>query len=461
MSTLTRADPSRRGLAARHALSAFSMLVLAMLAVIRVAGPAHAHADLVRCDPPAGSIVRIEPNRVVLHFSEEVTTRLGTTVRVIGPDGRELADTLGTSTPAGTGITDTLAVPLLQDHAQGTFAIVWHVVAADDGHATEGVVMFSVGHPSPVTADTAARAAGRPDRAVGVIQDAAIWLAFVGYALVIGELTLRVVARFAGRPTSRSAVPATTGWLILTAATLVQFLVYGPYASGDPWRQAFSRSLISGTLDTRTGHALALRAVLLVLLAITGDWLLNWVGRARGLVAPTALAAFVAVGLAVTWSATSHAADSSSSTVAMAATTLHIVAMGTWLGGLISLLATLRSAREREREPDASLARAFSKVAMSAVVLLAATGIYQAWREIGGFGALTSTGYGRLLLAKVGMLAVILAAAAKSRTAVHSEMKSYDARALRRTVLLEAAGIAVLLVLTTILIGTAPPRAAA
>ncbi|HEV2345196.1 MAG TPA: copper resistance protein CopC [Actinocrinis sp.] len=437
-------------------LNAFSALVLALLAVIYAAGPAHAHADLVRSDPTAGSIVRREPNQVTLYFSEKVTTRLGTTVRVVGPDGRELAGTHGSSIPAGAGTADALAVPLLQDPAQGTFAIVWHVVAADDGHATEGVVMFSVGRPSPVSAGAnAARVADRPDRVVGVIQDAAVWLAFLSYALIVGDLTLRVVARFAGRPPPRGAIPGAPGWLILAAATLTQYLVYGPYISGGSLRQGFSRSLISGTLGTRTGHALGFRIVLLVLLAISGDWLLSWISSARSRIGPTALTAVVAVGLAVTWSATSHAANGSSSTVALAATTLHVVAMGVWLGGLISLLGTLRG------EPDASLARAFSNVALAAVALLAATGVYQAWREIGDFDALASTGYGRLLLAKVSTLAVILLVAAKSRTAARREAESHDVRALRRSVILEAVGIAVLLLLTTVLIGTAPPHAAA
>lgn len=457
---LTGTFPARRIPAARHVLNAFSALILALLAVIYAAGPAHAHADLVRSDPTAGSVVRREPNQVTLYFSEKVTTRLGTTVRVVGPDGRELAGTHGSSIPAGAGAgagtADALAVPLLQDPAQGTFAIVWHVVAADDGHATEGVVMFSVGRPSPVSAGAnAARVADRPDRVVGVIQDAAVWLAFLGYALIVGDLTLRVVARFAGRPPPCGAIPGAPGWPILAAATLAQYLVYGPYVSGGSLRQGFSRSLISGTLGTRTGHALGFRIVLLVLLAISGDWLLSSISSARSRIGPTALAAFVAVGLAVTWSATSHAADGSSSTVAMAATTLHVVAMGVWLGGLISLLGTLRG------EPDAALARAFSNVALAAVALLAATGVYQAWREIGDFDALASTGYGRLLLAKVSTLAVILLVAAKSRTAARRESESHDARALRRSVILEAAGIAVLLLLTTVLIGTAPPHAAA
>lgn len=443
-------------MAVRHVLSAFSALVLALLALICVAGPARAHADLVRSDPAAGSVVEVEPHRVILYFSEEVTTRLGTTVRVVGPDGRELAGIPGSSIPANAGTAGALAVPLLQDAAQGTFAVVWHVVAADDGHATEGVVMFSVGHPSPVSASAnAARVADRPDRAVGVIQDTAVWFGFLGYAFIVGDLTLRIAARFAGRPPPRGATADVTGWLILTAATLVQYLVYGPYASDGSLRQVFSRSLISDTLGTRTGHALGFRAVLLALLAIGGDWLLSWISRARSRIGPAAVAAFFAVGLAVTWSATGHAADGSSSTVAMAATTLHVVAMGIWLGGLISLLRTLCG------EPDASLARTFSKVASGAVTLLAATGVYQAWREIGGFSALTSTGYGRLLLMKVSTLTVILLVAAKSRAAARRETESYDARSLRRTVVLEAAGIAALLLLTTVLLGTAPPHAAA
>jgi copper transport protein len=57
----------------------------------------------------------------------------------------------------------------------------------------------------------------------------------------------------------------------------------------------------------------------------------------------------------------------------------------------------------------------FSTVALSAVVVLTGTGIYQGWRQVGSFGALKGTTYGRLLLVKVALVAVVVLAAALTR----------------------------------------------
>jgi copper transport protein len=54
-------------------------------------------------------------------------------------------------------------------------------------------------------------------------------------------------------------------------------------------------------------------------------------------------------------------------------------------------------------------------VALVSVGVLAGTGVYQAWRGVGSWHALTSTAYGRLLLVKVGLVVLMLGAARFSR----------------------------------------------
>jgi copper transport protein len=48
-------------------------------------------------------------------------------------------------------------------------------------------------------------------------------------------------------------------------------------------------------------------------------------------------------------------------------------------------------------------------------VVLSVTGVYQSWRQLGSWSALTGTSYGRLLLLKVGLVAVLLGIAYVSR----------------------------------------------
>jgi copper transport protein len=57
----------------------------------------------------------------------------------------------------------------------------------------------------------------------------------------------------------------------------------------------------------------------------------------------------------------------------------------------------------------------FSRLALASVTVLVVTGVYQSWRGLGSWDALTSTSYGRLLLAKLVAVLVLLAGAGASR----------------------------------------------
>lgn len=95
----------------------------------------------------------------------------------------------------------------------------------------------------------------------------------------------------------------------------------------------------------------------------------------------------------------------------MPADILHLMAVATWLGGLAALLVALHKVPGIER----AAVRSFSKVAFVSVLVLAVTGVYQAWRQLGSWSALTGTDYGQLLLLKVGLVAVLLGIAYVSR----------------------------------------------
>jgi copper transport protein len=98
------------------------------------------------------------------------------------------------------------------------------------------------------------------------------------------------------------------------------------------------------------------------------------------------------------------------------------------------------------------------------VSVLVASGLAQAWRQIGELGAVTTTHYGQLLLAKVGLLAVILGFAAASRSRVRSHLTravtSSGRSALAKSVRAETAlGVGVLAI-TAVLVATTPARVA-
>ncbi|MGK5451435.1 CopD family protein, partial [Streptomyces radiopugnans] len=121
--------------------------------------------------------------------------------------------------------------------------------------------------------------------------------------------------------------------------------------------------------------------------------------------------AVVAVGLAATWAAAEHASTGVQTAVAVPADIVHLLAVAVWLGGLAALLTALRWGPAVGGEA----VRRFSRIALGCVAVLAATGLYQSWRQVGGWAALASTSYGRLLLVKIALVALLLGVARFSR----------------------------------------------
>ncbi len=480
----------------RRAVTLALALALALAGLLALAGPASAHAELVSSSPADGAVIASEPSQVTLVFSEAVTLRLSS-IRVIGPDGLQVDS--GAPRTVGSG-DERIAVDLAADPRQGTFVLEWRATAADDGHTTSGALTFSVGAPSRTTVATGF---GAPDRVTDAVLDLAVWTGLAGLALLVGCAAIRLhclpaAGPGAGRGASSAAEaaeaadpdgpdgpdgpdrpadphgstvaegsgaaglrwPATLGWTALFAGTLVQLFVYGPSTQGKSLAHILDRALLSATLSTHEGHTLVARIILLALVAMVGELILRRSpGTGTGAVAGAVGAAALTLALAATWSEISHASSGSLVPLALVVTTLHVTAMAVWAGGLFTIVVLLTRATNG---PDADLGTTtarFSRLALGSVTVLAATGLYQAFREVGSFAELTDTSYGELLLVKAVVFVLVLAVAAVTRTLV-SRSRERSTAALRRSVLLELAGVTVVLVLTVFLIGSAPAREA-
>ena len=152
---------------------------------------------------------------------------------------------------------------------------------------------------------------------------------------------------------------------------------------------------------------------------------------------------------------------------AAGADALHLLAVGVWLGGLLPFALLLRAAGQEEgadARPFAVLAaRSFSQMSLVAVLVVAATGIWNAWNQIGNVASLLGTRYGNLLLLKLGLFLPIIALAAVNRLrllpALSGEAETVGRPAMRRLssfVALEfALGAAILAVV--ILMTVTPP----
>jgi len=203
--------------------------------------------------------------------------------------------------------------------------------------------------------------------------------------------------------------------------------------------------------DTRFGHILGARLLLLVLCGLAlGD---GSNGGRKALAAVTA-------GLAVilhTWSTHAAAAEGADGVLLLGAEPLHVLAAGAWLGSLAPLFMAVGTL---EPAHGARAALRFSPLGMLCVAILAATALAQSWILIGGLPGLVGTDYGRVALAKLALLLVLLALAAANRfryaPAMHGPAGADARRGLRRSIAVETA-VGLTAVLAASLLADLPP----
>jgi putative copper resistance protein D len=94
---------------------------------------------------------------------------------------------------------------------------------------------------------------------------------------------------------------------------------------------------------------------------------------------------------------------------------VHLVTAAIWVGGLLPLLIFIRPSMPMSATERYQLVRRFSLVATWAVALLIASGIVNTWYMTDGMRHLFGTEYGSLVLAKVGLLLIMLGFAGVNR----------------------------------------------
>jgi copper transport protein len=406
-----------RRIASRSAL----LLIVFVLTLVGLSGTASAHAQLEASDPHVDDVLRSAPAWVTLTFGEPV--EVADNAIEVFDDHLARVDEATVSRVASD--VNKVRVRLRANLQSGTYTVSWHVSSADT-HPASGAFRFSVGAPSRVVGKVPVF--GRNNSA-GFLLGIVRVLGYAGLILGPGALLVTLALWPAGLALRRTRRILYLGLSLLGVSAVGSMFLEGVWASGEALRSIW---VAPGSLDTHSRKFDTLYAFRSYLLVIFGVLLVTAVsaqtraaGRAvagtsrkrRGAPPPVrpllphplmlALLAGSTLLLMATWTLAGHSATGIQTPVAIIANMLHLAAMTVWLGGLVVVSVSLRPP-ERAADLAAVLPR-FSRVAFACVVVLVATGTYQAWREVGTIPALYRTTFGRILLIKIVAVVVVVA----------------------------------------------------
>ncbi|MDH2416249.1 copper resistance protein CopC [Nocardioides sp. CER19] len=403
--------------------------------VLLAGGPASAHAVLTDSDPAQGAVLTSAPTRVSLTFDESVTTPAGA-VRVFAPDGHRVDS--GRVTADGPRVSVGL-----ESAARGTYLVSWRVVS-DDSHPVSGAFTFSVGAASAAPTAPTVSTDGGVQTALGVAR----WVGYVGSALLVGGLLFLCVCWPGGWSTRRAPRLVLAGAVLLVLGAVASLLLKGPLDAGLGWSALGRGELLQEVVGTTYGRATLTRGVLGLLLGLLvlgrGRLSARELGVLGGLLGACEAVSFALAG---------HAVAGDVRLLAILSESVHVLAMSVWLGGLAVLVVGSVWRDDGARR----VVLRFSSIALGSVVALLATGLFQAWRQVRSFSALTPTTYGRELTIKVMLVVMVLGVAATTRALLR---RRGALSTLRRAVALESLIVLAVLGVTSALVATEPARSA-
>ncbi len=427
------------------AVLVFSILV----AVGALVTPAGAHAELDSTRPAAGSVAADGPQQVELTFTESVS---------VETDGVRVLDGAGRSVEVGPARARARSVtaPVREALADGGYVVAWRVVSAD-GHPIHGAFQFSVGQATAVDPSVAEEAFAASDRRDEILAAGFRAIAYLAVLMTAGMVLVGARLRREDEPSPvspRLAIAATVG----AVALVLQVPIRASLATGRGWGSVSEVGLLGRSLGDGMGPALAVTLLGLVLVAVTASLPFQGAVRVTALVG----AVLAPLGFALT----GHTRTMSPRLVGLVADLVHLAAAGVWFGGLMALVSVLARRRRAGDALGAGAAVAeFSGLAAGGLIAVAVTGMTMAVIEVGGPGAMTSTTYGRLLMAKVALVLVVAAGGGWNRLRLVPVLADHQAPAegsdprwntLGRILRLEVVVLAVVLVITAVLVNVTP-----
>ncbi|MDI6623580.1 MAG: copper homeostasis membrane protein CopD [Brevundimonas sp.] len=291
------------------------------------------------------------------------------------------------------------------------------------------------------------------------------WLQYSGAVVLLGA---PVFLLYSFRGTDRPDLAWVRPTLVVAAVVVALGSLAGLVAQTAVMAGSLSEAVKPASLSfVVTGTALGLAMVVRAVIALFGLVAALALKPGRGLWAVTTVVGLV-VAASFAWTGHGAATEGTGGGLHLVADILHAVAAALWLGALAALSILLW---RRTAPDDFAIHRSlqgFASLGTFAVVLLVLTGLVNSWFLVGParVGDLGASLYGRLLIAKLGLLALMLAIAAGNRLRLTPMLGSALAgggnprtalQRLRRNIGAEILAGALLLAVVAVMGTLAPP----
>ncbi|MCA0454130.1 MAG: copper resistance protein CopC [Chloroflexi bacterium] len=379
-----------------------------------------AHANLIKAEPAANSVLEEAPAEIRMWFTEPLESRFSK-INLRNSEGN-IVNTPPTQIDPNDPTQMSIIPGALPD---GLYTVVWRALSSADGHPTIGSYAIVIGDAT-LLQSSAANTAEDPIRTDSTVIR---WINLLSMALTVGGIAFFLFVWLPAAPETQPNKAIERPILLLTAAGWVLVGVTGflllalqySLATGNPILTGIDgNSLNSIIADTRFGHLWLSRTALWAGLGgalwfARSDRFFYWVALVMG-----------AVILAIN-SAFSHANAAYDLTVSVGADFLHLFATAVWVGGLVHFLNVIAPIRRTFPSSTLVLGRVvgrFSNFARVSVATLFITGFYSAWLQVGTVEGLLTTQYGIAMLIKLILFVPVLGLAVVNLIYTHRGLEA-------------------------------------
>ncbi|AMM91538.1 copper resistance protein CopC [Peribacillus simplex] len=379
-------------------------LVVSLFSLLLYPAMASGHATVISSNPSPNEVMDTLPEKISIQFSENIQPAFHS-LEVFSQDGDKIQIQDSAISEQSEKVLEAKWKGTIDE---GIYYIKWRVVSSD-GHPIEGTIPFQFGDSTVLPNQEISKVnAGFPDSITVFLQS----LQYICFAALTGILFFQLSLMKGSRLFEASSRARLYLWLSYAGLAFSIFCslpLKVTIDAGVGWADAFNGTFIKEVLNaTSFGTIWIIEILLLLLLFLVIYFMLE-----NTLIKSLPFLSFIIIAILMVCKAlTGHTAAVPNQVLAVLMDFLHLLSMALWLGGLLTLLVILPGLANRQADDKKtfywSIIQRFSRWSFLFVIILIISGIYSSLQHVPTIYSLINTTYGQLLLAKIGLMLVMI-----------------------------------------------------